>query len=85
MGGQVFQDGLYARYESWQSGFRQVVRKDTANSVELMAFCCQECGSESEYPHGPGILPTPVLLAWIYLIDHFRIIGMYLKRADSEQ
>ena len=55
----------------------------SANAVELMAFCREERCIGSEHLHSPAIFHTPLLLIWIYLIDHLRIIDMHLIRIDS--
>ena len=55
----------------------------SANAVELMALRRQHSCFQSEHLHGPAIFHTPLLLVWIDLIDHLRIIDMYFVGADS--
>ena len=80
---QLVQNGLYARFQPDQRGFRQVVGEDgAANPVELMAFGCQEARFQSEHLHRPAVFHAPVLLVWIDVVDHLGVIDVDLVRAD---
>ena len=56
----------------------------SADAVELMALCHQHPCPDPERLHRPGILHTPLLLIWVYLINHLRVIDMHLIRIDAD-
>ena len=82
---QLVDNGLNAGFKPDEGRFGKVMGEDvSADAMELMTFGGQMSGPQSKHLHGPAILHAPLLLGWIHLVNHLRIINMYLVGIDAD-